>query len=136
MVYAAEREYERPDVDAALYDGFIDDADRRLFPQVRSTPPEALGLANFPFRDPRLPELLFRYRARNWPATLTHEERVRWDAYRRQRLHTESGMSESTLPAFFAEIEALRGEHAGDAAKLVLLGRLEAWGRDIADALL
>jgi len=131
LVYAAEREYQRPDVDAALYDGFIDDADRRLFPQVRSTPPEALGLANFAFRDARLPELLFRYRARNWPATLTAAERVRWDAYRRQRLSTESGMSEATLPAFFAEIQSLRGEHAGDAAKLALLGRLEAWGRDI-----
>jgi exodeoxyribonuclease-1 len=40
-------------------------------------------------------------------------------------------MSESTLPAFFAEIETLRGEHAGDAAKLALLERLESWGREI-----
>ncbi|HPT27802.1 MAG TPA: hypothetical protein PLZ95_15390, partial [Bryobacteraceae bacterium] len=64
---------------------------------MRSTPPEALGLANFAFRDPRLPELLFRYRARNWPATLSAAERERWDAYRRERLLAESGMSESTL---------------------------------------
>jgi exodeoxyribonuclease-1 len=131
VVYAAEREREPSDVDAALYDGFIDDGDRRLFPQVRSTPPEALGLANFAFRDPRLPELLFRYRARNWPATLTPGERTRWDAYRRERLLTDSGLSESTLPAFFAEIETLRGEHAGDPAKLALLDKLGAWGRDI-----
>jgi len=130
-VYAAEREREPADVDAALYDGFIDDGDRRLFPQVRSTPPEALGLAHFAFRDPRLPELLFRYRARNWPATLSAGERARWDAYRRERLLADSGLSESTLPAFFAEIETLRGEHPGDDAKLALLGRLEAWGRDI-----
>ena len=130
-VYAAEREREPSDVDAALYDGFIDDADRRLFPQVRSTPPEALGLANFAFRDPRLPELLFRYRARNWPETLVPGERARWDDYRRERLLAESGMSESTLPAFFAEIGGLRGEHAGDPAKLALLERLEAWGRGI-----
>ena len=130
-VYAAEREREPGDVDAALYDGFIDDGDRRLFPQVRSTPPEALGLAHFAFRDPRLPELLFRYRARNWPATLSAGERARWDAYRRERLLADSGLSESTLPAFFAEIETLRGEHAGNDAKLALLGRLETWGRDI-----
>ena len=134
-VYAAEVERGPVDVDAALYDGFIDDADRRLFPQVRSTPPQALGLANFGFRDPRLPELLFRYRARNWPATLTPEERARWDAYRRERLLAESGMSETTLPAFFAEIGELRGEHAGDAAKLALLDQLEAWGREIGASL-
>ena len=134
-VYAAEREREPSDVDAALYDGFIDDGDRRLFPQVRSTPPEALGLATFAFRDPRLPELLFRYRARNWPATLSASERERWNDYRRERLLADSGMSESTLPAFFTEIGKLRDEHAGDAAKLALLGRLETWGRDIEGSL-
>ena len=58
-------------------------------------------------------------------------ERARWDAYRRERLLADSGLSESTLPAFFAEIETLRGEHAGNDAKLALLGRLETWGRDI-----
>ena len=98
---------------------------------MRSTPPEALGLANFAFRDPRLPELLFRYRARNWPATWSAGERARWDAYRRERLLADSGLSESTLPAFFAEIETLRGEHAGNDAKLALLDQLGAWGRDI-----
>ena len=131
QVYADERGREPADVDAALYDGFIGDADRRLFPQVRSTPPEALGLAKFAFRDPRLPELLFRYRARNWPATLSAKERVRWDGYRQQRLLADSGLSECSLPAFFAQIEGLRSEHGGDAAKLALLGKLEAWGRDI-----
>ena len=118
-------------VDAALYDGFIGDADLRLFAQVRGTPPGALAQARFAFRDPRLPELLFRYRARNWPATLAPDERARWDDYRRARLLAESGMSEATLPAFFAGIDGLRGEHAGNAAKLSLLDKLESWGRDI-----
>jgi exodeoxyribonuclease-1 len=131
QVYAAEADRSPADVDAALDDGFIGDGDRRLFPQVRSTPPEALGLANFAFRDPRLPELLFRYRARNWPATLSAAERERWDRYRRERLLADSGLSESTLPAYAAEIERLRGEHAGDPAKLALLDKLAAWGRDI-----
>ncbi|GAA5009251.1 exodeoxyribonuclease I [Pseudoluteimonas lycopersici] len=134
-VYTVEAERGPADADGALYDGFIDDADRRLFPQVRSMPPEALGLAQFAFRDPRLPELLFRYRARNWPAMLSAAERERWDGYRRERLLTDSGLSESTLPAFFSEIETLRGEHAGDDAKLALLGRLEAWGREIEGSL-
>ena len=40
-------------------------------------------------------------------------------------------MSEATLPAFFAGIDGLRGEHAGNAAKLSLLDKLESWGRDI-----
>jgi exodeoxyribonuclease-1 len=44
-------------------------------------------------------------------------------------------MSESTLPAFNAEVERLRGEHAADPAKLALLERLETWGRDIESSL-
>ena len=94
-VYAAEAERGPADVDAALYDSFIDDADRRLFRRCAARRPRRWGLANFAFRDPRLPELLFRYRARNWPATLSAPERERWDAYRRERLRADSGLSES-----------------------------------------
>jgi exodeoxyribonuclease-1 len=73
------------DPDQALYAGFLSDADRRRCERVRRTPPERLaGLAR-EFEDARLPELLFRYRARNWPQTLNAEERARWDAWRRRR---------------------------------------------------
>ncbi|MBT8429024.1 MAG: exodeoxyribonuclease I, partial [Gammaproteobacteria bacterium] len=42
------------------------------------------------FDAPKLEELLFRYRARNWPETLKREERLRWEEFRRERL-TEAG---------------------------------------------
>ena len=35
-----------------------------------------LATSPYAFRDPRLPELLFRYRARNWPESLTAGERA------------------------------------------------------------
>ncbi len=120
-----------PDVDASLYDGFLDDTDRRRATEVRTTPERQLGARDFGFRDPRLPELLFRYRARNWPETLSAPERERWDAYRRHRLRDDTGLSELTLPAYFAEIQALRTTHAGDGARLALLDQLEHWGREI-----
>ncbi|MBU8978103.1 exodeoxyribonuclease I [Lysobacter sp. MMG2] len=135
QVFAVERERTVSDVDASLYDGFIGDGDKRLFPQVRTTPPEALGLAEFPFRDARLPELLFRYRARNWPETLTSEEWTRWNDYRRWRLCEESGASEYSFARYAQEIAALRVVHAEDTGKQVLLDRLEAWGGEIAASL-
>lgn len=135
QVFSVERDRVPVDVDASLYDGFIGDGDKRLFPQVRTTPPEALGLAEFPFRDVRLPEMLFRYRARNWPQTLDNEEWARWNDYRRWRLHGESGASEYSFERFAREIAELRAVHAQDAGKQVLLDRLEAWGRDIAASL-
>ena len=66
--------------------------------QVRRADPSALGQLNLLFDDARLPELLFRYRARNWPATLDQEERQRWDEFRRDRLtDAEAGI---TLQSF------------------------------------
>ncbi len=131
QVFSGERERTPSDVDASLYDGFMGDGDKRVFAEVRATPPPALGAKAFGFRDPRLPELLFRYRARNWPETLSVSERARWNDYRRLRLREERGLSEYTFETFRAEIEVLRLAHAADGGRQVLLDQLEVWGREI-----
>lgn len=131
QVFAMRGDPPPGDADGSLYDGFVPDADRWRIAEVRATPPAALGAREFGFEDPRLPELLFRYRARNWPETLDSGERARWDDFRRCRLAADSGLSEVSLPGFFIELDALRGVHAGDGPKLALLDRLEAWGREL-----
>nr|WP_283254695.1 exodeoxyribonuclease I [Luteimonas galliterrae] len=130
-IYADEAQRGPADADAGLYDGFIGDADKRKFAQVRGTAPQQLGQRDFGFQDPRLAELLFRYRARNWPDTLSTAEHERWNAYRRHRLIDDSGLSEFTLDAFKAEIAVLRAAHAEDGKKRELLDRLAAWGENI-----
>ena len=117
------------DPDGSIYDGFLDEGDKRKFATVRSLPPSKLGEHDFAFRDARLPELLFRYRARNWPETLSFDERARWDDYRRTRLARDAGLSEYSLDTYFAEIAALRAVHTDHGAKLALLDALEDWGR-------
>jgi exodeoxyribonuclease-1 len=127
-VYAVEREQRGPaDVDASLYDGFVGDGDKRRCLEVRSTPPQALAGRDFGFADPRLPELLFRYRARNWPQTLDADEHRRWNDWRRQRLLPGSGLADPDLGGFEAELTALREQYAGDPAKLALLQALDDW---------
>lgn len=75
------------DPDAMLYSGgFLDDHDRRLAEKVRQSQPAQLAAAQFPFHDVRLPELLFRYRARNFPETLDTGGQERWRDYCRRRL--------------------------------------------------
>ena len=130
-VYAQQREQPAADADAALYDGFLQVGDKRLFAEVRSTPPEALGARAFGFRDARMTELLFRYRARNWPHTLDAAERQRWNDFRRQRLADDSAQSELGFTPYFQRIATLRAEHAGDAARLALLDQLQAWGQHL-----
>jgi len=128
-VYANERgpTREPSDADASLYDGFLSEADRRRCAQVRATPPNSLGGRDFGFEDPRLRELLFRYRARNWPDSLDDAERARWDAWRRARLAPGSGLADPDLAQFEQELAILREAHAGAPDKLALLDALEAW---------
>lgn len=130
-IYAARPAPEPSDPDAALYDGFLNDADRKRMAEVRATPPTALGAREFGFQDPRLPELLFRYRARNWPQTLSAAERERWDAYRRLRLCEDRGLSEYGFERHRAEIDALRLAHAGDGRVQALLDQAQAWAETL-----
>jgi exodeoxyribonuclease-1 len=75
------------DPDQALYGGgFFSDADRRLMEFVRTTPVAELAGLNLDFVDDRLSEMLFRYRARNWPESLSADEQRRWDEFRHDRL--------------------------------------------------
>ncbi|MBN6101306.1 exodeoxyribonuclease I [Xanthomonas sp. CFBP 8703] len=130
-VFGNERAAAPADVDASLYDGFLADTDKRAMAQVRATPPAQLAPLETGFRDPRLPELLFRYRARNWPQTLSIVEQNRWDDYRRRRLHGDSGLSELGLDGYFAQLADLRLAHSDDATKQALLDQLAAWGQDL-----
>ena len=133
-VFAMEKHREPADADAALYDGFVSDADKRLFGLVRSTPPEQLPALESRFADPRYRELLFRYRARNWPESLGHEGHQRWNDYRRSRLLRDERWSEHSFASYFAEVEALRASHGPGPAQS-LLDSLEHWGRELERAL-
>jgi exodeoxyribonuclease-1 len=113
-----------------LYEGFLPDADRALLRAVRATPPEQLGARTFAFRDPRYAELLFRYRARNWPQTLSLDERARWDAFRQRRLETETVLTTLTRDGYFAVLENLRADANLPPAKIPVLDALESWGRE------
>ena len=75
-----------PDVDEDLYGGFISNADRRQLNRARSLAPQALATARFSFEDGRLDELLLRYRARNFPETLTTDEAQQWREHCAARL--------------------------------------------------
>ncbi|EIK98107.1 exonuclease I [Pseudomonas sp. M47T1] len=88
------------DPEQQLYDGFIGDRDRRLCEQVRTLDPHQLGLETWMFDDERLPELLFRYRARNFPDTLNEEESSRWLEFCRQRLTDPAAGAPNTLAGF------------------------------------
>ena len=135
QVYAGERVATPSDVDASLYDGFLADGDKALMSRLRTAPPTELAGYAERLRDPRMPELLFRYRARNHAQTLDAAERGRWNDYRRQRLLGDAGLSEQSLAVFRTELDALAVEHAADPIKLALLQHLRDWGNELEQSL-
>lgn len=126
----APKDLAQSDVDVALYDGFIGDRDRNTLARLRVLSPHQLAQARAGFDDPRLPELLFRYRARNWPETLTIDETRRWQDLRRSRL------SDSILDEYRQKLHTLRTEFAGESGKLAVLEALEAYGNALCEQLL
>ncbi|MDD9889255.1 MAG: exodeoxyribonuclease I [Gammaproteobacteria bacterium] len=86
-VFSAEEFAEETDPDYMIYSGgFFGDNDRELMEVVRATNPADLGRLDLPFRDTRLVEMLFRYRARNYPETLNSNELEQWNEFRRDKL--------------------------------------------------
>ena len=108
-VYAAEEFTPSEDPEQQLYDGFIGDRDRRLCEQVRTAEPQRLGQEQWPFDDARLPELLFRYRARNFPHTLTPGEQEQWRLFCQQRLSAPQWGAPNTLAAFDSALQQAWG---------------------------
>ena len=121
------------DPELALYDGFLPDADKRLLAQVRSTPPARLAEQPLAFRDTRYAELLFRYRARNWPETLSAAEADRWETFCDNRLHRSGPLGELTLTRYFECIASLRTAPLAE-GKQAILDHLQAWGEQLSHA--
>jgi exodeoxyribonuclease-1 len=99
-IYASDDFVASEDPEQQLYDGFIGDRDRRLCEQVRNAEPAQLASQSWPFDDPRLPELLFRYRARNFAETLNPEEQARWLGFCKARLTAPEFGAPNTLQSF------------------------------------
>ena len=97
--------------------------------ELRSLPPAQLGRKTA-FDDSRLPELVFRYRARNFPQTLSAEETQRWNAHRASRL-LDGTEKARNLDAFFAEIDTI-GATAVDAKSQETLAALFDYAESIA----
>lgn len=90
------------DPDHMLYSGgFFSDEDRTAMAQIRRCPPEELGALSLAFQDPRLEEMLFRYRARNYAHTLNDSEHQQWAQYRHDRLLKTDARRLLTMDAFF-----------------------------------
>ncbi|MDO4526565.1 MAG: exodeoxyribonuclease I [Candidatus Saccharibacteria bacterium] len=97
----------------ALYDGFLNDADRVKVEAVRNADKNALADFHPDFDDARLPELLLHYKGRNFPEALSESEAEEYDKYRLARLQAEA-------PKYLEELEKVDDEFLREELKLYL----------------
>lgn len=74
------------DSESALYDGFLNDRDRRTCLATRRATRADLRNFHPEFDDERLPDLLLHYKARNFEDILDETERQKWEEYRMGRI--------------------------------------------------
>lgn len=133
-LYSEQSFAEKTDPEQMLYSGFFDDQDKKLMTQVRRSSPEQLAQKTFNFKDQRLTEILFRYRARNFPESLSAVECKQWRAFCQRRLTDVSagaGIVINDLQARVATLMAL--PETSDAQKTLLM-KLQEYAISLLDA--
>ncbi len=117
--------------------GFVPDSDYRTAEQVldaQRQPRDMQSNSKQPnFKDARLSELWWLYRARHFPHTLTATERERWHDWCAQRLLGDG--QNGGVDEWLAQLNELGQQHSDQPDKLALLQTLYEYGQSLADGL-
>ena len=121
-IYGGRKFTEITDPDRMLYSGgFFGDGDKRTMDRLRASNPQDLATGSFPFEDARLPEMLFRYRARNFPDSLSPEEQAQWQEHRYHYLTEPEGGASICLETYHEIIdELMAGDDLSEADEAIL----------------
>ena len=127
-----DTEYEAiTDPDQSLYSGgFFSNDDRNRMQTIRSTPADQLSQLDLNFNDKRLDEMLFRFRARNYPKSLAEIEKQIWDKYRKDKLTKENHGSSITLDKYMIKIDELLNS-SDYSEQHAMLNDLKTYGMNI-----
>jgi len=124
IVFESRPEFKKsPDAEAQLYDGFLNDRDRLRVETVRNALDHELADFHPEFSDERLVPLLLRYKARNFPKSLSEDEALAWEKWRNERVVAQ-------LPEFTKSLQRLSGA-TSDENKRFILQELQLWAESI-----
>lgn len=116
------------DPDLMLYSGgFFNDHDKREMEKVRQTKPSELRQMRLDFQDSRLAEMLFRYKARNYPQVLDHSESEQWERYRLARIQDENSNASIKLKEYREHVKSIRDHATLDSRQRNILDQLDSW---------
>lgn len=119
------------DPDFQIYDGFVGDQDKTKMRIVRAADENSLADTNLDFSDERLEKLLVRYKARNFPRSITASERTTWEEYRTSRI--SAGVNgQLSLAAFAKRLSELAFQNTTNDNAQFLLQELQLYAESIA----
>ena len=131
-VHHSNTEHVPQEADHSLYSGgFFSPKDRALMDQVRQSTPEQLADLALPFEDSRLDNLLFYYKARNFPTSLNDQEMQRWQNHRKFRLLDDSSPSSITMSDYVQTLELLCEQYHSNSDKLAILKALYTYAEQL-----
>jgi len=121
----------KDEAEQQLYQGFLPNRDKPLLDQVRAATAEDFKQHNFCFADARYNQLLFNYRARYYPDSLSSAEHNQWLQSCRWRL-TDPESGYLTLDQQQSTITQLLADNEISADKRSILEALQAWSQQVA----
>ncbi len=123
--------YVNPDLE--IYSGgFFSENDKKQMGKIRQMQPEQLAKAVFSFTDRRLPEMLFRFRGRNYPQTLSKDELSEWKMFCANRLRERQAGASILLDEYLIRLKELRDN---EQVNIKIINDLEAYAQDKIDFL-
>ncbi len=117
------------DVDGRLYDSFFANEDKSKLTMVRAADGESIGSLDVPFKDARLEALLPLYKARNYPKSMSDEDRVKWEQFREHKLL--GGGQASRAAKYFARLAELAKNPDLSGGQQYILEELQLYGQSI-----
>ena len=122
---------ETDDPDLMIYSGgFFSPVDKATMARVRCSSVLELAEGEFSFQDQRLAEMLFRYKARNYPETLNEDEQDRWARHCASRLMVKDSVY-LTFEQFFKRIAELSESHTLNDRDRSILSDLQYYAESI-----
>ncbi|MCK5725971.1 MAG: exodeoxyribonuclease I [Thiotrichaceae bacterium] len=120
-LYRQAREFDEMDVDAAVYQGFIPDADRALCHRLHKQRPEQRVEMPPHFADQRLEKLYPRYIGRNWPHLLNDSQLRQWHDFCKARLIDGNFGSTLTLKHYQQRLQELSTEELSEKDQAIVV---------------
>lgn len=128
-VFAEDNFAPRTDPEQMLYNDFVPAVDKATMKRLRQADAGHLLKQEFVFSDARLEAIKLRYKARNYPESLTDSERNVWREFKMQRLtHGDENILSREL--FISRIQELKSEWHADTHKINILHALEMYERE------